>query len=81
MVIRRQHVGPAANDIGFARTAAGYLPVISEYDQAHVRGGRFLAQLRAAYGEAAARTIAARVGGPLQRRVEGDKIVLTILHP
>jgi len=34
VVIRRQHVGHASNDIGFARQADGtYTAIISEYDQ------------------------------------------------
>jgi hypothetical protein len=34
IIVRRQHVGHAANDVGFLRTADGkYEMIISEYDQ------------------------------------------------
>ncbi len=36
IVIRRQHVGPAANDVGWERTSTGtYRAWISEYDSRH----------------------------------------------
>ena len=35
IIIRRQHVGPASNDIGFARDAEGrFVALISEFDRA-----------------------------------------------
>src|SRR5438876_10120610 len=51
IVVRRRHLGSASNDLGFARTAAGYVPVVSEYDQRVLHGGRFLVRLRTAYSE------------------------------
>ncbi len=31
LVVRRQQIGAASNDLGFARTDRGYVPIISEY--------------------------------------------------
>lgn len=33
LVIRRQHVGPSSNDLGFLRTPMGYQVLVSDYDQ------------------------------------------------
>src|SRR5215471_12253855 len=49
LVVRRRHIGSSSNDIGFARAGDGYVPIISEYDQRMLRGGKFLAELRTAY--------------------------------
>src|SRR5437763_4906404 len=51
LVVRRRHLGSASNDVGFARTPAGYVPIVSEYDQRTLHGGRFLVELRTAYNE------------------------------
>jgi len=32
IVVRRQNVGSASNDLGFARTELGYVPIVSEYE-------------------------------------------------
>ncbi len=31
LVVRRRNLGSASNDVGFARTPAGYVPIVSEY--------------------------------------------------
>src|SRR5437879_2908100 len=51
LVVRRRYLGSASNDLGFARTAEGYVPIISEFDQHALHGGRFLTKLRTAYSE------------------------------
>ncbi len=51
IVVRRQHVGSASNDLGFARIAEGFAPIVSEYDLRTLQSGQFLAKLRTAYGE------------------------------
>ncbi len=81
VVIRRKHIDAAANDVGFVRQGGGYVPIVSEYDQGAFMQGRFLTRLKVAYGEAAARRIAERVRGSVQRRVEGGKIVITVRCP
>jgi hypothetical protein len=48
VVIRKEHVGPASNDIGFERTPTGFRAHVSDYDR--VRYGRpWLNQLVARY--------------------------------
>jgi hypothetical protein len=44
LVVRRQHIGSGSNDLGFARTAEGYHPIISQYDTHTLLSGRFLPQ-------------------------------------
>src|SRR5579883_3219821 len=51
LVVRRRHLGSASNDLGFARTPAGYVPIVSEYDQRVLHGGQLLVKLRTAYSE------------------------------
>src|SRR5437868_15329048 len=51
LVVRRRHLGSTSNDVGFARTPTGYVPIVSEYDQRMLHGGRFLVKLRTAYSE------------------------------
>jgi len=48
VVVRRQHIDPYANDLGFARTDNGYEAIISEYDQCG-RGARMLGEIRQQY--------------------------------
>jgi Protein of unknown function (DUF1257) len=50
IVIRRQHVGGASNDVGFLATPTGYQAVVSDYD--HPRfGDRWITQLSQRYQE------------------------------
>src|SRR5688500_3905021 len=42
IVVRRRHLGSASNDLGFARSEAGYTPIVSEYDQRALHGGQLL---------------------------------------
>ena len=64
VIIRRAHVGPAANDMGFERQADGrYRAWISEYDQS--RNGyneAWLGKLKQAYGVENARAEARKRG-------------------
>src|SRR4051794_9957402 len=39
LVVRRRHLGSASNDVGFTRMPAGYVPIVSEYDQRTLHGG------------------------------------------
>ncbi len=48
IVIRRQHVGRASNDIGFERTPTGYRAWISDYDRSRY-GSAWMARLQARY--------------------------------
>ena len=44
LVVRREHIGSASNDLGFARSADGYFPIISDFDQRTLARGPFPAQ-------------------------------------
>jgi hypothetical protein len=51
VIIRREHVGPLANDIGFRKTEAGsYEAVVSEYDQGHGYDQNWRGRLMQRYG-------------------------------
>ncbi len=63
IVVRRQHLGSASNDLGFARTQAGYVPIVSEYDQRVLQGGQLLPKLRTAYNERVVEEVRRRVSG------------------
>jgi hypothetical protein len=54
VVVRREHIGPGSNDIGFARRPDGsFEAIISGYDRFR-HDERWLAQVTQAYGHAAA---------------------------
>jgi len=74
LVVRRRHVGSLSNDIGFTRSPEGYVPILSEYDQHTLRGGRFLTTLRTAYSERVVEEVKRRLHGTTQRQVEGSLI-------
>ena len=80
LVIRRQHLGRASNDLGFARTERGLAPIISEYDQRVLRGGRFLRDLRVAYAEAAIEAVARARRGTLARQQVGGVTRITLRY-
>ena len=80
LVVRRRHLGRASNDLGFRRTDRGYVPVISEYDQRTLLGGRFLARLRTAYAERVVETVRKRLRGSLHRATEGSVIKLRVRY-
>jgi hypothetical protein len=78
IVVRRRHLGSASNDLGFARTPAGYIPIVSEYDQRTLRGGRFLVELRTAYSERVIEEVRRRLHGTARRSVEGSIVKITV---
>jgi hypothetical protein len=78
IIVRRQHVGPLSNDIGFTRTSDGYVPVLSEYDQRAVHGGQFLVKLRTAYSERVVAEVTRRLHGTAQRQVEGTLVKIRV---
>jgi hypothetical protein len=78
IVVRRQHVGPASNDLGFARTERGYVPIVSEYDQRTLLDGRFLVRLRTAYGERVVEEVRRRLNGTARRTVEGNLVRIRV---
>ena len=80
IVVRRQLIGHASNDLGFARTPSGYVPVISEYDERTLLAGRFLPRLRTAYGEAAVEEVRRRLHGTAHRTVEGGVVKIRVRY-
>jgi len=80
LVVRRRFVGAASNDLGFTRTANGYMPVISEYDQRTLKGGNFLASLRIAYNERVVEQMQKRLRGTLLRERQGTTLKLKIRY-
>ena len=78
IVVRRRHLGSASNDVGFARTPAGYAPIVSEYDQRTLHGGRFLVELRTAYSERVIEEVRRRLHGTARRTLEGSVVKVTV---
>jgi len=80
LVVRRQHLGSVSNDLGFRQTDRGYVPVISEYDQRVLLGGRFLPRLRTAYAEHVVETVRKRLRGSVHRATEASVIKLRVRY-
>jgi len=78
LVVRRRHLGAASNDVGFARTPDGYVPIVSEYDQRTLHGGRFLVELRTAYSERVIEEVRRRLHGTARRSLEGSVVKITV---
>ncbi len=80
LVVRRQHIGSASNDLGFARTSEGYYPIISDYDSRTLLAGRFLPRLRVAYAERVIESVRKRLRGSVHRSVEGSIVKLRVRY-
>ncbi len=80
LVIRRKHIGVASNDLGFAHSAEGYTPIISEYDQRTLHDGKFITHLRVAYHERVASEMQRRLRGTLRRERQGSTLKLRIRY-
>ena len=80
IVVRRQLIGHASNDLGFALSPSGYVPVISEYDERTLLGGRFLTRLRTAYGEAVVEAVRRRLHGTAHRTIEGGVVKIRVRY-
>ena len=80
LVVRRHHIGSASNDLGFARTADGYFPIISEYDKRTLLAGQFLPRLRVAYAERVVETVRKRLRGSVHRVTEGNLVKLRVRY-
>ncbi len=80
LVVRREHIGPGSNDLGFAQTSEGYFPIISQYDQRTLLGGRFLPRLRVAYAERVVETVRKRLRGSIHRTTEGSIVKLRVRY-
>ena len=52
IIVRRQHVGNASNDVGFHKKANGdYDMIISEFDRSTKNGSKFMNNLKQIYGK------------------------------
>jgi Protein of unknown function (DUF1257) len=80
LVVRRQQIGSASNDLGFARTSEGYYPIISDYDSRTLLAGRFLPRLRVAYAERVVESVRKRVRGTVHRSTEGSIVKLRVRY-
>ena len=78
IVIRRRYVGSLSNDLGFARSPQGYVPIVSEYDQRTLHGGQFLVKLHTAYNERVVEEVKRRLHGTAHRTVEGNIVKVRI---
>ena len=80
LVVRRRHLGNASNDLGFARTPAGYVPIVSEYDQRVLHGGQLFVKLRTAYSEHVVEEVRRRLHGTARRTVEGNVVRISVRY-
>jgi hypothetical protein len=80
IVVRRQHLSGASNDIGFARTTEGYVPIVSEYDQHALHSGQLVVRLRTAYSERVVEELRRRLHGSARRRIEGNLVKITVRY-
>ena len=52
IIVRREHVGASANDVGFNKTASGkYELIISEFDRSGKTGKNFMERMRQLYAK------------------------------
>ncbi|HMQ05627.1 MAG TPA: DUF1257 domain-containing protein [Pyrinomonadaceae bacterium] len=80
IVIRRRDVKgqPLLGDIGFQKTAKGYVAIIDDLDLAHRLGKDFVIRLQNSYHEAAARKMAKKLGGTLIKERVGKTIKIRV---
>ena len=80
IVVRRKFIGSASNDLGFRKTEAGYVPVISEYDRSFIMQGKFLTALRITYNLKSAEKLARNLRGSLHQERIGSTIKIRIKY-
>jgi len=80
IIIRRRDVKThhLLADIGFQRTAAGYVAVIDDMDLEYRLGKDFVVRLQNQYHEAAARKMAKKLGGTLIKERIGKTIKIRV---
>jgi hypothetical protein len=80
VIVRREHVGPLANDIGFCKTEGGsYEAVVSEYDQQNGYGHEWRNRLLQRYGRHVAVAKLAKKGFRVVREeASGGKLHLVL---
>lgn len=80
LVIRREHLTSASNDLGFVRTEKGYAPVVSEYDERILLEGKFLPKLRTAYSLRVVEQVTQRMRGTAIRTQDGSLIKIRVRY-
>jgi hypothetical protein len=80
LVVRRRYLGAASNDLGFAHTPEGYMPIVSDYDERTLHGGQFLVKLRTAYSEQVVAEVTRRLHGTARRTVEGHLVKIQVRY-
>ncbi len=80
IVVRRQFIGSASNDLGFQKTDAGYVPVISEFDRRTMLQGKFLTALRTNYNLKSAEKLARNLRGTMHQERIGSTIKIRIKY-
>lgn len=80
VVIGRREVAGRSllGDIGFQKTAKGYVAIIDDLDLAHRLGKDFVIRLQNSYHEAAARKMAKKLGGTLIKERVGKTIKIRV---
>lgn len=80
IVIRRLGVKDKRllGDIGFQRTASGYVAIIDEMDLNYKLGRDWITKLQTSYHEAAARKMARKFGGTLTRESNGKTVKIRV---
>ena len=80
IVVRRKFIGAASNDLGFQKTDAGYVAVISEYDQRYIMQGKFLTALKTNYNLKSTEKLARNLRGTLHQERVGSTIKIRIKY-
>ena len=80
IVVRRRFIGSASNDLGFQKTDAGYVAIISEYDQSFMMQGKFLTALRTNYNLKSTEKLARSLRGTLHQERTGSTIKIRIKY-
>lgn len=80
LVIRRQYLTSASNDLGFVKTEKGYLPVVSEYDERVLLEGKFLPRLRTAYSLRVVEQVTQRMRGTATKTQDGSLIKIRVRY-
>lgn len=82
IVIRRRdvHGQSLLGDIGFQKTAKGYVAIIDDLDLAYRLGKDFIVRLQNNYHEAAARKMAKKLGGTLSKERVGKTLKIRIKY-
>lgn len=82
VVIRRDDVKNyrLLGDIGFQRTAKGYVAVVDDMDLDYRLGRDFISRLQTEYHEATARKMAKKLGGTLVKERVGNTIKIRVKY-